>query len=172
MVVGGEGGVEGAGEEVAVDLEAGPGVDGGVLLLGVGEGGGFPVGELLGFADLLLEEDGVDLLQAHVGDLVVGDEFLQLGESGGTQGGLEAPELVEVVVGREPDFADGAVLEELQQGLGQACLVEAEEEGVGVGRELEQGDVVSLAALEAGTGLGVEPHGLGGAQGGDGALDL
>ena len=172
MPVGGELGDELSGLEVLVDLEAGPGVDGGILLLGVGEVGGFPVGELLALADLLLEDDGVDLLQAHVGDGILLDEFLQLGEAGGVEGGVEAHELVEVICGREADFDDGCVLQELPQGCGQAGLVEAEEEGVGLGRELEQGDAVPLAALEAGPGLGVKADYRRGAQGGDGALDL
>ena len=116
-------GVEASALQVVVDLQACPGVDGCVALLGVGELGGFPVGELLSLADLVLEEDGVNLLQAHVGDLVLLDEGLQLDEAGGVDVG-DAGELVEVVAGGEADLDAGFVLEQALEGLGDACLVE------------------------------------------------
>ena len=81
MPIGGLLGDEVAAGEVVVDAQAGPRVDGGIALLGVGQLRGFPVGELLPFADFLLEEDGVDLLKALIGDFILLHELLQFDKS-------------------------------------------------------------------------------------------
>ena len=162
--VGGALGDECASLEVLVDAQACPGVDGGIALLGFGELWGFPVGELLSLADLVLEEDGVDLLQAHVADAVLLDEVLELDEAGWMDVG-DAGQLVKVVGGGESDLGDAVVLEELLEWGGDAGLVQAEQEGMVVGSQLQQGDVVALAAVEAGPGLGIESAIAEGAQG-------
>ena len=90
---------EGSGLQELVDAKACPGVDGCIGLLRFGELGRFPIGELLGFADFLSEEYGVDLLQAHVRDLVLLDHLLQFDESSGLYGAVETGNLVEVVGG-------------------------------------------------------------------------
>ena len=48
--------------QLVVYVAASPCVDGGVLLLGGCEFFGFPVGELLTFADFFVEDDGIDFL--------------------------------------------------------------------------------------------------------------
>ena len=118
-----------AGHEVVVDAQTGPGVDGGIALLGFGELRGLPVGELLALADFLVKNDGVDLLQAHVGDMVLLDHLLEFDEGSGLHV-ADAGELVEVVVGRQSHLGDGFVLEVLLEWGGDACPVDAEEESV------------------------------------------
>ncbi len=81
VVVGGVFGHELAALQVLIDADAGPRVDGGILLLGFGELWCLPVGELLALADLLLEQDGVNLLQAHVGYLILLDQLLQFNKA-------------------------------------------------------------------------------------------
>ena len=69
-----------AGHEVVVDAQTSPGVDGGIALLGFGELRGLPVSELLALADFLVKNDGVDFLQAHVGDSYLGHFVLYVDE--------------------------------------------------------------------------------------------
>ena len=152
-------------------MQACPSVNGCVTLLGVGELGGFPVGELLAFADFLLEKDGKDLLQAHVRNLILCDQLLQLDESCGMDV-ANAGELVEVVGSRQTDLGVTAVFEELLEWGGDAGLVQAKQEGVVVGSQLQQGDVVALTAAEAGSRLGVKADDACRAQCSDGAFYL
>ena len=101
--------------EVLIDAQAGPGVDGGIALLCLGELGGFPVRELLPLADLLMEKDGEDLLEAHVGDAVLFDHLLQLDESSRMQ--IAHPgKLMEVVGGGEAHLDAMGVLKEMLEG--------------------------------------------------------
>ena len=157
--------------QVIVDAQACPGVDGGIALLGVGELRRFPVGELLSFADFLLEKDGVDLLQSHLNDLILLDQLLQFNKPGGMDV-AHARELVEVIGGGQADFGATFVLKVVLQGLGDTGLVDAEEECIVIGGQLQQGDVVTLAAAETWARLGVKPDDVRGAQGSHGALDL
>ena len=59
-------------------MQAVTGIEYGILLLGDREGGGFQVGEPLGFRDFLAEDNGIYLLQTHVGYAVLFGEGLQL----------------------------------------------------------------------------------------------
>ena len=111
VVVGGVFGDEVAGLQVVVDAQAGPRVDGGIGLLGIGEVGGFPVRELLAFADLFLEEDGVDLLQAHVGDVILLDKLLEFDEAYWLEV-THACQLMEIVGCRQSYLGDALILEE------------------------------------------------------------
>ena len=164
-------GDESAGLQALIDAQAGPCIDGCVTLLGIAQLGRLPVGELLVFADLLLEKDGIDLLQAHVGDAVLLDQLLQFDESGGMDV-AQPGQLMEIVGSRETHLNDAGVLEVLLEWGSDARFVQADQKGVGVGRELQQGDAVPLAALEAGACLGVKACDGRGAQGGNGTLDL
>ena len=164
-------GDEVAGLQVLVDAEAGPGVDGGIALLGFGELGRFPVGELLVFADFLLEEDGIDFLQAHVGDVILLDRLLQLDESSRGEVANTA-QLMKVVGGGNAHFDVLGVFEVLLERGGDAGLIDAEEESVTVGGQLQQGDVVPLASLECGARLGVESDTRCRMQRVDGTFDL
>lgn len=95
--VGGFGGVEEAGGHIVVDADACMGVEGGVVLLGRRKLRGFPVGELLAFGDTHAEENCVNPAQRVVGDSVVFNELLEVGESGGAEGG-ETVKAMEVIV--------------------------------------------------------------------------
>ncbi len=79
---------------------------------------------------------------------------------------------MEVVGSRESYFDAILVLKILSQWSGNACLVEAEQERVALGRKLQQGDAVALTAVKAGACLGVKSHNRGSAQGRDCAFDL
>ena len=85
--------------QVAVNAQAGPCIDGRIAFLGLGELRGLPVGELLPFADFLLENNGIDFLKAHVGDAKLFDHLLQFDESC-RMDVTHARQLVEVVGGR------------------------------------------------------------------------
>ena len=66
-----------------VYFQAGPCVKGCIFFLCVAEDVGFPVAQTLSFRDLLVEEDGVYLLQAGVFDAELPDIILQVQEVGG-----------------------------------------------------------------------------------------
>ena len=109
--------------------------------------GRFPVGKLLPLADLLLEKDSVNLLEAHVSDIELFHQLLQLDESGG-MGVTDVCQLVKIVGGGKSHFGNGLVFKKILERGRNSHVVHAKEEGIGVGRELEQGHFVVLAALE------------------------
>ena len=96
--------------QILIDFEASPSIDGGISLLCIGELWCLPIGELLPFADLVLEENGIDFLEAHVCDAVLLDELLQLDEAG-RMTLANTGNLVEVVTGGEPHLDAGPVFE-------------------------------------------------------------
>lgn len=66
--------------ELLVDMNAAPCVRGGISALSLSELLGFPVAESLSLADFLMEEVGVDFLQAHILDAEFLSHILQLDE--------------------------------------------------------------------------------------------
>lgn len=54
--------------DLLIEMDAAPGVDGGILALLLREDGSLPVGQLLALGDLLVEEVRIELLQAQVLD--------------------------------------------------------------------------------------------------------
>ena len=130
--IGGLFGDEVAAVEIAVDTQASPGVDCGIALLGIGQLRGFPVGELLSFADFLLEQDGIDFLKAHVGDVILFHELLQLDKSFWMYVAYPC-KLVEVVCRGQSHFSADRVFKELLEWGGDAGLVQAEQECVVLG---------------------------------------
>ena len=155
MPIGGLLGDECASLQMPVNEQTRPGVDGGIPLLGIAELGGFPVGELLSFADLLLEKYGVDLLQAHVGDVVLLDQLLQFNEACGMHVAY-ACELVKVVGGRKAHLDDTGIFQVFLEWGGDACLVQSKEECVVVDSELQQGDFVPFPTFEARSCFGIK----------------
>ena len=119
-------------QQEVIDAQAGPCVNGGIALLGLGELGGFPIGELLVLADLVLKKDGINLLQAHVGDVVLLDELLQFNKSSRMQFS-HASKLMEIIGGGQADLDNGLIFKEFPEHIGQFRLLQTEEEGIGAG---------------------------------------
>ena len=140
-----------------VDFDTGDGVERSIgQLLGI-ELVGFPVGETLSLAELLLEEKGVDLGQAEVGDAVVLDQRLQLDESFRFERFAPFAEVLEVVLRGEPDLDEVGILEELLETIGKFLnLVEPEEIAHLPHRKLDEAHAIGDALLEGRTRLGVE----------------
>ncbi len=140
-----------------VDFDTGDGVERSIgQLLGI-ELVGFPVGETLSLAELLLEEKGVDLGQAEVGDAVVLDQRLQLDESFRFERFAPFAEILEVVLRGESDLDEVGILEELLETIGKFLnLVEPEEIAHLPHRKLDEAHAIGDALLEGRTRLGVE----------------
>jgi len=142
------------GAQAEVDFAADPGVEGGVVLLGGGEGVGVPVGEALGFGDFAAQDDGGHLLDAEFLDAPVGDEGLEVEKAGGEEVG-DAAHAAEVVAEGGADFQNVGGGEETAEGGGEGLEADAEQEGGVGGGDLDEGEGVADAFLEGGAGLGV-----------------
>ena len=143
--------------QAVVDVEAGPGIGGGIEFLGFGQGVCFPVGEALCLGDFLSEQDAVYFLQAFVFDAEGTDVFLQL-DAGVC---FERDTLVqhhEVVFQRESYLGDVGAFEQVDDGQGESRQVEAEQEAVVFGRYLQQGHFVWFAFGEGGACFAVDAH--------------
>ena len=126
-------------EHFLVQLYAGPGVGGGVLLLRLAQAGCFPVGEPLSLAYLLPEDVGIELLQAHVLDAHLPCHVLQLDE-GSRLEALALAQGAQVVVPGESDLGDGIVLQQVDKAVGEAYPVKAKEEADFGAAHLQQCD--------------------------------
>ena len=118
--------------QIFIDFETRPSVDGGIALLGIGERGGLPIGELLPLADLHLEKDGKNLLEAHVGDAILLDELLQLDEAG-RAAVTDACKLMKIVTRGETYLDARLIFKVLLEELRNTSFVQAEEEGIARG---------------------------------------
>ena len=118
-----------------------------------------PIGQLLGLGDLLAKTDGEEFLQAHVENTVLGHHLLYVDAVGGREI-APAPQAVDVVLERQPHFADRLVGEEIRQLLRHADMRQTEEIAPLVTRDLDQSSGVVDASLETGTRLGVHAHSL------------
>lgn len=126
-----------SGDEVVVQAQARPSINGGVLLLGNRERFGFPVAEPLALGYALLKDNAVDALQAAVNDAVRTHKLLKVNEPFGHKFAY-AMENEEVVLERKPYFSDVGVLNELFQVFGKSRFIDAEEVAPCVGRYLNK----------------------------------
>lgn len=83
--------------DLLIEMDAAPGVDGGILALLVREDGSLPVGQLLALGDLLVEEVRIELLQAQVLDAYRPHHVLKIDEVAGDEV-LTCLELVKIIV--------------------------------------------------------------------------
>ena len=80
-----------------VELDAGPRIGGGILLLCVGQAVGFPVAQPLGLADTLAHEVGIEFLQTQVVQSHILGYLLYLDECAGVEL-ASAPQSAQVIV--------------------------------------------------------------------------
>ena len=113
-----------------------------------------PIAHTLRLAHTLSEEDRIDLLQAQLADTVATAELLELDE-GTWSKGLTTREGGDVIAQAKPYLDDRWVFKQGDEALGQAHLIEAEEEALLFGSYLKEGDLVANASCEAGARLGV-----------------
>ena len=145
-----------------IDFDAGDGVERSIgQLLGI-ELVGFPVGETLALAELLMEEKGVNLGQAEVGDAVVLDQRLQLDKTFRFKRLAPFAEVLEIILCREPDLDEIGVFEQRLETIGKFLyLVEPEQIAHLPHRKLHKAHTIGDALLERRTRLGVEADELG-----------
>lgn len=114
-----------------------------------------PVTHTLRLTHTLSEEYRIDLLQAELTDTVATAELLELDEGAGGEG-FATREGGDVIAQAKPYLDDRWVFEQGDEALGQAHLIEAEEEALLFGSYLKEGDLVANASCEAWTRLGVD----------------
>ena len=114
----------------------------------------FPVTHTLRLAHTLSEEDRIDLLQAELADTVATAELLELDE-GAWGEGFTTREGGDVIAEAKPYLDDRWIFEQGDETLGQAHLIEAEEEALLFGSYLKEGDLVANTSCKAWARLGV-----------------
>lgn len=138
-----------------VDVEAGPGVGGGIELLRLRQRLGLPVAQALRLRYLLVEQDAVDFLQALVFDAEGAHILLQL-HVGPRLEGCPLVQHHEVVAQREAHLRYGGAFQQLDDGHREPRLVQAEQEAVVFGGHLQQRHLVDPPLAERGPRLGVD----------------
>ena len=96
-----------------------------------------PVAHALRLAHTLSEEDRIDLLQAELTDTVATAELLELNEGAGGEG-FTTREGGDVIAQAKPYLDDRWIFEQGDEALGQAHLIEAEEEALLFGGYLKE----------------------------------
>lgn len=113
-----------------------------------------PVAHTLRLTHTLSEEYRIDLLQAELADTIATAELLELDEGAWSEG-FTTREGGDVIPQAKPYFDDRWIFEQGDEALGQAHLIEAEEEALLFGGYLKEGDLVTNASCEAWARLGV-----------------
>lgn len=140
-------------------LAADPGVGGGVLDLGGGEGGGGPVGDLGLFGDAIAEEEAGEVAEAGFRDFGFGGDGGEVEDAAGGEAEFFA-KFDEVLAEGDAGFEDVRAGEEDGEKAGVGEVVELNDENRLGSGDLDDGGEVILAAAEGGAGFGVEAEDL------------
>ena len=119
--------------ELEEDTQRRPGIEGGVVDLRGAKLLGLPVAHAGGLAHALLEEDGVDLLQAELAYAVAEAELLQLDKGAGLEG-AQTSQAAHIIRGAQADLEDLLIRKKVRQRYGEADEVEVEEVAVRRGK--------------------------------------
>ena len=114
-----------------------------------------PITHALRLAHTFSEEDRVDFLQAELADTVATAELLELNE-GAWGEGFTTRESGDIIAQAKPYLDNRWVFEQGDEALGQAHLIEAEEEALLFGSYLKERDLVAHASCEARARLGID----------------
>ena len=149
-----------------VEFDARPRIGGGVLHLCLAEVVCFPVRELLALAYLLSEDVGIEFLQTYIHDTHLSRYVLQLNECSCAElfAALQSPQ---VIVPGKTYLRYSGVLEQLDETLGKADAIEAEQEADGAtllalggawATHLQERDLVLFPLRERRSRLSIEPE--------------
>ena len=118
-------------------MNAAPCIRSGISALSLSELLSFPVAESLRLADFLMEEVGVDFLQAHILDAEFLSHILQLDEISRLEI-ASAMQLQEVIMPRQSHFRHPFILQESDDGWCHTREIQAEEIAYIAGTHLQQ----------------------------------
>lgn len=149
---------------VTIEVDDGIGICGGIDALLLVEMVSFPVGELSTLGDALMEEVGPKLLEAEILDAHACSNMLEINVAGRVKTLVTMGKHSPIVVEGEADFEYGGIFQEIDETLGEAHEIEAEEEADSVAGNLKKCHLVLYAALEGRTSFGVDAEELEGAQ--------
>lgn len=157
--------------KIVVEVETCHGIKGRIVLLGLREGVGFPIGEALTFGNSFSEHDAVDFAETVVGNPEAFHESLEVDEVLRRELG-ELVEIMEIIMHRQPDFHYFAVFKKIYEGLWETNLIEPEKEAYRFRAKLHKGHLVGHTLAEAGSGFRIKAYHLRLSQGGDSLGDI